>query len=397
MPSSAAPIGIAGAILLLLFSYLGREVWLQSGETLWDFQTYYAAAQAHQEGLNPYDLGLLSEVFGREIKHPYTYPPATLYCFRPFLWMGFETACLVFVGLKVLAFGFLLVIWGRLLAKPGLGLALLVLLPLAYSGAALVDLRAGNISVFEQVLVWLGFASLMRGRLMPFVACILLVASFKLLPIAFLVFLLGQDRGRQSGAIARTAMLVVIALALHLIFSGGYLETYAAAIGLRDERGSINPSSFAFWGSVLHFLAGDEFASASSWLRWLLYLLGVVLVTALTWRKIARRLQGDPLTAFILFSLGYALVMPRFKDYSYLLLVPAAALLVTSRASILRASLLVLVFCLPTHDLHWVRSEGLRGFLSYFPLYCAAGLWFYYLTWFTPPPDHANENRQPSR
>ena len=87
MPSSAAPIGIASALMLLLFSYLAREVWTQGSDALWDFQTYYAAAEAHRLGLNPYDLEVLSGLVGRQLLHPYTYPPATLLVFRPFLWL----------------------------------------------------------------------------------------------------------------------------------------------------------------------------------------------------------------------------------------------------------------------------------------------------------------------
>lgn len=393
MPSSSAPIGIAGALLLLLFTYVGREVWLQSGDTLWDFRSYYTAAEAHRQAADPYDLNVLSEIAGDAIVYPYTYPPATLFAFRPFLWLDYETASLVFLALKVLAYGALLLLWGRVLPWPGAGLALLVMIPLAFAGAAQVDLRSGNLAVFEQLLIWLGLTNFMRGKALSFVLYILLAASFKLLPLALLLLVFCKDGSGRPRGLDLAAGAMLLAIALHYVLSAGLMDSYMDSMGIRDERGSINPCSFAFWGSLLHFFAGPELAAPESWLRWLLYLLGACLVFVTGARRVWIKLPKDRLAAILTASLTYALILPRFKDYSYLLLIPAAIAACLSQRGTWRILPLCLLFCLPTHDLTWISSEGLRGFVSYYPLYCVGAVWLYFMTVFASPSDHANQNR----
>jgi hypothetical protein len=271
---------------------------------------------------------------------------------------------------------------------------LLILLPLGFAGAALVDFHAGNISMFEQLLIWLSFACLLRGRWRSFLALILVAGSFKILPLSFLLLLGLEQRSAALRRLGFAGLGLVLMVALQALLAFDLLGVYWSSVELNDERGSINPCSYAFWGSLLHFLEQQGLLKSTDWLRGTLYLGGVLLILSLGMRPFIRRMRRDRWSAILMATVVYALVMPRFKDYSYLLLIPAGAALALAQPGAWRALLLTLLLCLPTHELPWIPSEGLRGFLSYYPLYCAAGLWLGYCRMFQVSRDHADQNNR---
>ena len=141
---------------LLLTLYLSRSA-------QWDFKAYYTAAAAHKLGLNPHEPAVLTGVAGEPITLWFSYPPFLLYVFHPFTWLGLPAAMAVYLTVKAAAVCALVLLWPRIFGLGRHMILFVVFIPFAFEGALLGDLRAGNISVFEQ-LFYLGGVLLLRQR-----------------------------------------------------------------------------------------------------------------------------------------------------------------------------------------------------------------------------------------
>jgi hypothetical protein len=329
----------------------------------WDFRTYYYAAQVHASGGNPYDTDSLSRAAGEEIEFPYVYPPVTLYAFRPFLAFGFPAAYLIFLILKLAALGLLVWLWIRFLRpERGYGLLLFVFCFLAFRKTLVRDLNAGNISCFEQVLVWLAAFCLLAGRQVSFSILIAGSAIFKLTSGALLGLAL-IDRTRKSlvSTVAVAVGLVLVNVASYLNDPTLYRGFLANALAL-DERGKVNPSSLAFIRDAISSVGGGLPARLGG-IDYGVYLV-VLACLALCTLAVARRvdLRAERRDFLIFCCFVYALAAPRFKDYSYMLLVVPAIYVIREAVSTFLgkalASALVCVYL-----------------FTYQPLLAAAVLW----------------------
>ncbi|MCK4857133.1 MAG: DUF2029 domain-containing protein [candidate division Zixibacteria bacterium] len=342
-------IGVKLIVLALLFLYCLVVVYnVVAKEKQWDFQTFYYAAQAHSEGENPYDVAILSQTAGKEIDLPFVYPPVALYLFRPFALFDYQSAYVLFFILKLAAFTLLILLWRRhFLCDNNYYVVLLLLFVLAFRETTIRDIYAGNVSSFEQLLIWLGFLFFLDRK--PFAFAILIVASalFKVTSILFLLLLL-LDRDRRS--------LVALA-AVTLAFGGLHLITYLAKpnlftsflanVGSLDERGSINPASLALIRDILdaasrwsgHDLCGFDLAIYGFWIG--------VLVAVGYWVFSRSDLSKQRQSLLYAGLFLYALALPRFKDYSYILLiVPSLFVVQVVLRSIPIKSVAVAVLCI---------------------------------------------------
>src|SRR6185295_155508 len=155
----------------------------------WDLETYVLAARAMQAGLNPYSPASLEMVAGRPVGMLFIYPPVTIPLFYPLAPMSFPLATALWLGIRVVALLFLFQIWRRLLPEvPAFFLALAV--AFGFNGSVIWDLRTGNVTVLQDLFLWLGFAWFVQGRHGLSAAGILVGSLFKLLPAAFLGLLL---------------------------------------------------------------------------------------------------------------------------------------------------------------------------------------------------------------
>jgi len=282
---------------------------------------YRAAAGAYAEGRDPYAPGALLGEGGRTQALPFVYPPVALPLLRPLLLLDARTTALVFFALKMAAAAFLVVLWRRAFFPDDLGGACLYLVcALGYAQTIKMDLRAGNISVFEQVLIWVGLVAFLRGRPWICAALIAAAALFKLTSAVLLVILL-VDRRRRGVAAALTAAGALAAVhglsaVLRPDLFGAFLRSAAAL----DDRGQTNPASLALIRDGLERLVREP---GPEHLDWIVYG-GWVLLIGLTSLEAARR-QGMP---GALECFAYALAAPRFKDYSYILLIPPSVYVV---------------------------------------------------------------------
>ena len=187
-----------------------------------------------------------------------------------------------------------------------------------------MDVRAGNISVFEQVLIWTAVLALMRGRPWLYAALVAAAALFKLTTAALLLLLL-LDRSRRSLAalasgLAGLAVVHGVSALVRPDLFAGFLRNAAAL----DDRGRTNPASLALIRDGLERLAGGR---VPAHLDMIIYGL-VVLLVGLTTLSVARR--SDRTGALECALLAFALAAPRLKDYSYILLIPPSVYVVVN-------------------------------------------------------------------
>src|SRR4030095_16139597 len=127
----------------------------------------------------------------------------TLAMFLPFTWLSVPSGILVWLVVKLVLLGILVVIWRREFVPQASWPLVLGLTFFGFNAAVLWDLRTGNVSVLEQLLLWLPFARYAGGHRKSFAALVVAASIFKLQPILFLALLLRPDEtGRSSFALA---------------------------------------------------------------------------------------------------------------------------------------------------------------------------------------------------
>ena len=355
-----------GLVFVALVHFLAQTLPVLRGRRLQDFRTYYYAATAHRRGLSPYDLSALRKVAGRhEVHLPFVYPPHFLALFAPLARMGYWHAYYLFLALKLLALGALLWLWSRIVPTARADLwPLLVTAALGCGSALLKDLKSGNVSTFEQLLLWAGIYLLLRRRTLLGGASVLLSSMFKLAtaPLGLLVPLIRRSTGAVS-----------VWLALCLATGLAYLALYAAqpqlwadflsSVRTLDDRGGNCPSSLAFLGDVARAAGAGPAAAYVAYA-----LVGCLVLSAWLWAVWRSRGWQDPYARIHVTILAYVLVVPRVKDYSLVLvLLPALHIISALFGARRRAALWCLLLWAP--------------FFDYQPLLLSACLFMALLRW----------------
>lgn len=325
-----------------------------------DFRTYYYAAKVAAAGASPYDQKALLEASGGIVRFGYMYPPHVLPLFQPLTLLEPDSAARVFLLLKVLALAGLMSIWARILpaAKRWQGMALIVLfVAVGFHEAAMVDLAVGNVSIFEQLLLWSGFLAFTKGRYKVFAAMTLAASLIKIYPIAFLGLLLLVPGRRGWPALAGGIAGFVVVHGLSLLRQRALYQEFLGLTYGMAERGSINPCTLA---AVRDVVPGP--------MATLVFGLVVILLLGLFLHRVHRtRETFQPLNLVFGAVLLLTLAAPRMKDYSYVLL-------------FLPTVLAVLVFARKQKPLAWVLVVlALVGGLAYQSLLVALLLYVWWL------------------
>ena len=313
-----------------------------------DLRIYHAAATAWAEGRNPYEAGALTGAGGKTQVLPFVYPPVALPLLRPLLVFDYRTTYYAFFALKIAAVAALILLWQRSFFPDDASRACLYLLcALAYGQTIKMDLRAGNISLFEQVLIWTAALAFLRRRPWVYAALIAAAALFKLMAAGLLLLLVERDRRSRLALLAGAAGLALVyglSAAVHPDLFAGFLRNAAAL----DDRGSVNPALLALIRDGLERLAGGM---VPPHLDMILYGLMALLI-GLTSLTVVRRCGladdrecVDRESALFLVIFAYTLISPRFKDYSYILLIPPSVYVVVTvlRSAAARVLALALV------------------------------------------------------
>ena len=296
----------------------------------WDFKTHYYAAEVDEAGLNFYDRPYLHHFARSPVTQYYSYPPLSIWFFRFFSLFKYRTAYTLFLCLKCIILLSLIILWQKEFLQAKGGVFFYVFLVFAFNGALYIDLAAGNISLFEQFGLWFAFFFFLRQRYMTFCLLVLLVSIFKVVPIFFLIVLLLSHEKKKYvyflGSVAVFLFVHFISYLMNPFLFGEFVRIFSDM--LREKRGITNPSTYVFLNSVFNRLNQRTGLNLPPVILPAVFLLVAIGIIFISW-KAYLRLKQMPVTdrgrlMIFLTCLVYALLIPRFKDYSYtLLLVPA--------------------------------------------------------------------------
>lgn len=349
----------------------------------WDFSVYYHAAAAWHAGLNPYDPRVLPhDLYAQGLK--FSYPPYALALFRPFTALSLLRATQLFLAVKLLALGWLIVIWSRLLRTSIVEPLWVLFLLFAYSSAIFVDLIAGSVTTFEELLIWSGVAALFQRRHAAFAASVAVAALFRMTPIVLLIVALAiPDRRLFKAAATAVVVFAAVLITTYLIAPTLMTEFLRSISNNMDERGWLNPSALTLAADVIALAARRPMGVARlSFPLAAAYLAIVVAVAVPTVVAIRRAARSDAINRVDVMVyvaiLATALVLPRFKNYSYMLLIVPTYYIATRSTQLRRVIPLVLIASLPIHS--WITKPELLDFVGdYSKWLIALGAWALYL------------------
>ena len=304
----------AVVVLAALWQILGKLHVYQ-----WDVGVYWWGGSAFAHGVSPY--GPIPRA--PEYLH-FVYPPLVAAVFSPFSVLNLSATKVLWLLLKLVAFVATIRIWRRRIGVDQHAVPALFFFTFAFGSATLVDFTAGNIAIFEQCLLWLGFAALLSRRWWLFTLLVVVAAQAKLTPIFFLGLLLVVDERPRWAPFVVGALLFAATLGANLVFLPEQSREFLTSISALRERGWGDPSTLGVMEDLVDQLRGLRLPLPLA-TAYVLYLAAVAAVLAHTvrwWR--ARRAAGasEPLVIVFVTLAVYALVMPRMKDYSYVALLP---------------------------------------------------------------------------
>ena len=376
-------------LLLLYCLAVVANLWTHRDLYQWDFEDYYYAAKAYAAGLDPYNTYHLTQVAGKPIDLPLVYPPLTLLFFRVLTLFDYPVAYQVNLLLNCIMVGALVWLWRARFLKEETGPSFYVFCLLAFSGTIYINLRAGNVSLLQHLLMWTAFDCYLRRRLRCFCILVLLAAAFRVTPIAFLLLLLlpgRSDRYRYlcGSAIVFAAYLGVQYVLLNYLFVG-FLKNSTRL--LSNPGGSINPATLPLVEELCRTIERSTDMALPQWIPFAAYAVIAVGVAGLTGVAYAvlrrsRTADADRISLFLA-CLVYALLMPRFKDYAYVLLIVPSYFLIV-RAQHIKLSLALFIAAIlsttnPLPGLDLLLAQMGLNLWEYSPLLVAYGVWSLYL------------------
>lgn len=311
----------------------------------WDFETYLYASGAASVGRNPYDVKALEEIAGRPVGMPFLYPPMALPLFLPFLGMNLFYASVVWLAIKVVAFLALFHVWRKHLIPEVPSYILAPAAALAFNGAVVWDLKTGNVTILQDLLLWLGFIAFIHGRRVQAAAGMLASALFKLTPAVFLVVLILPIKDRRpSWRILLAALGFLLASTLVVPLIGmPWAPWFRHAFDVAGPVGIANPSFVSFATGLYSYSQGLTLAPKALTGLWLAYAALVLLVSV---PCLARaRSERDPKLWVLTLTVLFVLLHPRPMAYGYLLAIPAALALLPGSNDPRRLAIRTAVIC----------------------------------------------------
>jgi hypothetical protein len=327
-------------------------VYKNSADQQWDFTIYYWADKTAQAGLNPYQVENLKNVSGLPLWLTYVYPPMTLWVFRPFSIMAYGEAYFVWLGLKLAVLAGLIVLWRRYFLRQIWSLLFLFVLVFGFDSALFWDLRSGNIALFETALLYLSFVAILKGRFRLFALMIVLISLFKVTTLFFLLLLLFFPVRRRWRLILSAAGLFALVMTANYLFEPGMYSAYLSRAWSVDERArDFNYSLIAFLQDLTEIVSAGRWPEFLSRLPLVLAIasgLAILAAGGASLRRIWRKgVSESPLHTIFLACFTYALIFPRLKCYTLvLLIVPMFYLMRTVTVGHVVPAL-TLLLCLP--------------------------------------------------
>lgn len=389
---SALPKGIKLAakiiflILIVLYTaHLVEHVWPHTAGLQWDFTVYYYAAEAHSQGLDPYQLENLSQVSGEDLWLPFVYPPSTLWFFRIFNHFSFSTAYHIWLLGKLLLLIILIFIWNKYFLDNRFPVLFILFVLLAYDSAVYWDIKSGNISMLEQFFIWTAFAFYIKKKPMLFAALVVLIAIFKFTPVFFLLLLLfsGSEKKWWNFSCALGIFLTLIFISY--LSQPELFRAYINNAMTIDERAiDFNYGMLAFMQDIFNTIGGAKLSSLKGIIPFSAYLitaLTICLVSmhSLNWRLSNSRFWDNRLTV-LLFCAIYVLILPRFKCYSFIIMIPPSYYIMKHYISTKAFPFILLLLLIPVST-PLPESGLIDTFFRYYPLYMAFIIWVLFISY----------------
>jgi hypothetical protein len=286
-----------------------------------DFRSYYYAGKAYSAGLNPYDAEVLSQMAGATVNQ-FVYPPLSLPLLRVFSILNFKISFYFFLFLKLIILIGLLYLWKREFLNGDADLLFYIFCLFGFNSTIFNDIWSGNISIFEQGVLWLAFFAFLRNKLLIFCILTTFVATFKFQPILFLALLGFSNDPKKYRYLFATAILFLGIHFISYLLQPEFFKNFIVLASSLDERGIIAPSTLALLKDFRDVLSKKEIIFISPTV---IYLVIVTTITTVTWWILKSRVELEEKKVILfMLCLAYALILPRFKIYSYiLLLVPS--------------------------------------------------------------------------
>ena len=354
----------------------------------WDVMVYWWGGRAFAHGASPY-----GPIPGQPEYLHFVYPPLVAAAFAPFAALNVSATKVLWLALKLAAFLATIQLWRRRIGTEQSAVPPLFFFTFAFGSAALVDFTAGNIAIFEQLLLWLGFASLMSHRRWTFALLVVVAAQAKLTPIFFLGLLLVIDERPRWAPFLGGSLIFALSVGANAIVLPGQTHEFLASISALVERGWGDPSMLGVMEDLVDQLRGLRVPLPSATAH-LLYLAAVAAVfwgTVRWWRARRAASANDPLLTVLVTLAVYALVMPRMKDYSYVALLPVGwYALATHREGTASLAVLAVLVPRPVPQLKlWLPM--VPQVYTYAPLIAALVLWTMLTTISAAPAERRDE------
>lgn len=319
-----AAVVAVGALSIVLIAH-------RLDASMWDFRAYYWGTRVWMAGGDPYDQAQLAALSGQEGVLPFHYPPLMLVLFRPIAGLPYVLAAYLWIALKLGMLLLLVRLWRREWLGDLSPFLLAAIVLFAFQGTVLRDLRAGNVAIIEQYLLWSGLALLRAGRRRPAAVLLAAGASFRLTPIALAVVLLAPGRDDAPPARRWQAFGLALAVFAALVVLPGlaWPELGRSYLGALSGLGGASVSD-AETGALSAW-------SALAWVSEKLGRPGLAPVLGLAWSAaiiglsapaLARAWRGRELQRLVMMTvIVYGLCLPMVSTYGLIVLIVPSAVL----------------------------------------------------------------------
>jgi hypothetical protein len=300
---------LVGAFLIYLFVSQGDYYFFK--RIPWDFEIYFEAVKTYFAGGNPYN-------------HPIYYHPYFFIFFLPLIGFSLQNAAIIYLGLNIALLFYLLLLLNKIFEGHLKVVLFIFLLVGAFNHALFLTFNAGNLPVIETALLWTAFYYLTKENAPGFTLFIFLVSLLRIFPILLILLVFFLPREKRSH-IGKVFLLFIFLWTIPFLFSPSLLPDYITGLlRVPPDRGINNPCSLSL---IFDIMKGRGVPY--------LYGLWIILVLFFFFRSLIKlNWDTDRLTIIFLSLLSFALIVPRFKDYSYVLIVPAAYGLIIKNISL---------------------------------------------------------------
>ncbi len=380
-PKALDGVALAFALFLLALVIFRPSV------VQWDYYNMHEAAKAYQAGLNPYQAENLIKVTERESFSGvrYSYLPMVLVGFQWIALFSGKIGFYVWLLLKILAWVGLFYLWSHyfLRLKPN-GHTILYFI-FALNSALYIDLVTGNVSVFEELGIWLALLCLLFEQVWPFCILIALVAQLKLMPIFFLALPLVIYKKPRILEVFTGLCIFFGLIGLNLIFWPELFQNFLDINShLQNFPRAQAQGSLEFIAGVLQAFnkRGFEIPPYFLYIVYALVFVNVSFRSVFLIRKDQKFFKSSHLKPVLLFfCVTYVVIAPRTKDYSYVLLLVPALYLLQRLPKKYWIPFPLIFLLLPDPNGVMPIRDFFKVLYHYMPYVSACVLWvFYYLT-----------------